>query len=453
VAVTALASAGRPAQLALPAQAALAAQFPLATQPVPVAAAAPGASGGGVEPQPREAACRYNDIRDIRPFPNAALSQVTWPQRRLGYQQAHRYTAGQGIRVAVIDSGVQGDQPQLAGQVRAGFDLTTGTPRPGADTDCATHGTLVAGIIAAHHRDGIGFEGVAPGAEILPVRETWGVDDNGQATTAAPIKLVNAINLAVQQGARVVNVSITVDGDLLDAELHAAFRAAVRNAAAHNVVIVAASGNADEQVDRQPVHNSYPAALAAEFDNVIAVGGIAPDGTLYKQSVYGKAPYVTVVAPADTVVSTFIEKGRVGSPLQTGTGTSFAAPFVTGTVALLQARFPGMPPSEIKRRIEQTADHPATNLPSVQFGWGVVNPVAALTAVVPPPATARPAPRIAAPLPPPGGPDLHTRDVALAAGAGAMLVAVAVLMTAAVVPRGRRRKWRPGRRPELPASP
>jgi subtilisin family serine protease len=294
---------------------------------------------------------------------------------------------------------------------------------------------------------------VAPGAEILPIRETWGVDDNGNATTAAPIKLVNAINLAVQQGARVVNVSITVDGDQLGNELRAAFRAAVRNAAAHNVVIVAASGNANEQPDMLPEHNLYPAALAAEFDNVIAVGGIAQDGTLYKQSVYGKTPYVTVVAPADTVVSTFIEKGAVGSPLQTGTGTSFAAPFVTGTVALLQARFPGMPPGEIKRRIEQTADHPSTNLPSRQFGWGVVNPVAALTAVVPPPATARPTPRIAAPLPPPGGPDRRTRDTALAAGVGATLIAVAVLVTAVVLPRGRRRHWRPGRRPELPAGP
>ena len=257
---------------------------------------------------------------------------------------------------------------------------------------------------------------------------------------------MDAINLAVGNGARVINVSITVDGDLIPAQLREQFRAAARNAASHDAVIVAASGNSSEQVDRLQEHNSYPAALAGEFDNVIAVGGIEPDGTLYKESVYGRSPYITVVAPANGVVSTFIDKGRVGSLLQYRFGTSFATPFVTGTVALLQARFPGMRAGRIKRRIEQTADHPSTNLPNLQYGWGVVNPVAALTAVVPPPATTRPTPRIAAPLPPPPRPDVRTRDAALVAGAGAALLALAFAVAALVLPRGRRRRWQPGRR-------
>jgi membrane-anchored mycosin MYCP len=399
---------------------------------------------GGVEPRPREAACTYNDIRDVKPFPRSALPDLPWPQHRLGYQQAQRYSTGQGVTVAVVDSGVQGDAPQLAGHVLPGFDLTSGSVRPGGDTDCFTHGTAVAGIIAANPRQGIGFVGVAPGVRLLPIRETWGIDDNGQPTTAAPGKLVDAINLAVRSGATVINVSVTVDGDLIPAALRQAFRAAARDAAARGAVIVAASGNASEQQDRLPQHNSYPAALAAEFDNVLAVGGIEPDGTLYRESVYGTSPYITVVAPANGVVSTFIDKGRIGSLLQYRYGTSFATPFVTGTVALLQARFPGMAPGQIKRRIEQTADHPSTNLPDLRSGWGVVNPVAALTAVVPPAPTARPAPRVAAPLPPPPAPDVRTRDAALAAAATATLLALALAAAALVLPRGRRRHWRPG---------
>src|SRR5262249_48017558 len=230
------------------------------------------------------------------------------------------------------------------------------------------------------------------------------------------------------------------------------FRNAVREAAAHNVVIVAASGNASEQSDRKPVHNSYPAALAGEFDNVIAVGGIGSTGALYEESVYGDTPWVTVVAPADRVTSTFLDKGQVGSLLQTATGTSFATPFVTGTVALLLARFPGIGAAEIRRRIEQTADHPSTNLPNLQLGWGVVNPVAALTAVVPPPTT-RPGPRVAAPLPPPPPPAPPAGAPARPGGAGPAGAAVAALPPGGVPPRGRPRRGQPGRRPELPAGP
>jgi membrane-anchored mycosin MYCP len=423
----------------------------LALGVAPAARAAPQQPAGAVEPQPRDAACTYNNIRDVKPFPAGAVKQVPWPQTRLGYDQAWKYTVGQGIRVAVIDSGVQGDVPQLAGRVTPGIDLTGAAAKPGADTDCFTHGTAVAGIIGAKRYQDAGFVGVAPGVQIMPIRETWGVNDNGESTTAAPIKLVNAIVAAVQGGARVVNVSITVDGDLLSGQMRTAFRNAVAFAAKHDVVIVAASGNSDEQVDNLPVHNSYPAALAGEFVNVIAVGGIEPDGTLYKASVYGRAPYVTVVAPANGVVSTFIQKGRVGSLLQYRIGTSFAAPFVTGTVALLQARFPAMHAAEIKRRIEQTADHPSSNLPDVKLGYGVVNPVAALTAVVPA-QPARATPAVNAPLPPPPGPDAHTRDTALTVGAAATLVALGLTAAAVVVPRGRRRRWRPGRRAELPAD-
>jgi type VII secretion-associated serine protease mycosin len=414
----------------------------------PAALAAP--RHPATDPQPPDAACWYNNVNVVKQFPPAALAEVPWPQKRLGYEQAHRYTVGDGIRVAVIDSGVQAAAPQLAGHVSTGFDVTSGTPRPGGNTDCFTHGTGVAGIIAAHHRDGIGFVGVAPGVQILPIRETWGIDRNGQIITDSPTKLVDAINLAVQNRVQVINISITVDGDLLSAPLRQAFRAAVENAAAHDVVIVAASGNSEEQRDRLQVHNSYPAALAGEFDNVIAVGGLEPDGTLYKQSVYGESPYITVVAPADGVVSTFIEKGQVGSALQYREGTSFATPFVTGTVALMRARFPDMHAAQIKRRIEQTADHPSTNLPSLQFGYGVVDPVAALTAAVPSASATRPAPQISAPLPPPPGPDVRTRDIALAVGVGATLVALALAVAAVVLPRGRRRRWQPGRRTDLP---
>jgi type VII secretion-associated serine protease mycosin len=404
----------------------------------------PASAASVVEVQPPDAACTYNNTRDVQQFPKSALPDIPWPQEYLGYQQAQQYSTGQGIVVAVIDSGIEGDSEQLRGRVYSGFDLTGPTAKVGANTDCFAHGTAVAGIIGAAPHTGVGFVGVAPGALLLPIRQTWGINANGDPVVGDATKLVAGIYTAVNNGAQVINISITVNSVQLSPQLRAAFEQAARYAWSHNVVIVAATGNSSENRDRQVV-DTYPAALAGRYPNVIAVGGIGRDGTLYKESVYGTTPWVTVVAPADTVISTFIDKGLRRSMLTTASGTSFATPFVTGTVALLQARYRGITAAEVKRRIELTADHPSTNLPDIRTGYGLIDPLAALTTIIPAAGPA-PSPRVSAPLPPPANPGHTTRNTAIAAAGLAGVLSALLVGAAVVIPRGRGRNWQPGHR-------
>jgi membrane-anchored mycosin MYCP len=402
--------------------------------------AAAGPAVAAPEQQPRENACRYHDpkVTNTR-LPQALAAEQTWPQARLAYADALRWGRGEGVTVAVVDSGVDGGQEQLAGRVLNGFDVTSGgEPAPGARFDCAGHGTAVAGIIAGQPRTGRAFAGVAPGVRLLPIRQSWGIDDRGQPIAGSAANLVRAIRLALDQGAQVVNVSVTVAASALGAAERNQFAQVARLAEERSAVIVAASGNKDEYQNQNIA--TYPAALAATSPAVIAVGGIGKDGALDQNSITG--PFVTVVAPDRDMPCLLAGARQGGGGLVPCTGTSFAAPFVSGVAALLIGRQPTLTSAEIKRRIEQTADHPSTDLPNPEQGWGVVNPVAAMTAVLPRPR--QDAIQTAAPLPQPSAADAHTRVVGIAVASAAALVALIVIIVAAILPRGRRRNWRPG---------
>jgi membrane-anchored mycosin MYCP len=405
-----------------------------------VATAGPGVATPP-EVQPQEAACRYHDpkVTNTR-LPAALAAQRTWPQERLAYGDALRWGRGQGVTVAVVDSGVDGAQEQLRGRVLNGFDVTSGTGvTPGARFDCAAHGTAVAGIIAARPVGGRAFAGVAPGVRLLPIRQSWGIDDRGQPVAGSADNLLRAIRLALDQGAQVVNVSVTVNAAALSAGGQAAFAQVAKLAESRNAVIVAATGNKDEYQNQNVV--TYPAALAATSPAVIAVGGITKDGTVDENAITG--PFVTVVAPDRDMPCLLAGTGHQGGGLVPCQGTSFAAPYVSGVAALLVGRDPTLTSAQIKHRIEQTADHPSTDLPNPAQGFGVVNPVAALTATLPNPT--QPVDQAAAPLPGPSAAESHTKAVGIAIAAAAAGLALILIVAAAIIPRGRRRHWRPGR--------
>jgi type VII secretion-associated serine protease mycosin len=293
--------------------------------------------------------------------PGQPITQVPWAQNSLAAERVWSFSRGRGVTVAVIDSGVDTDHPQLSapGKVQAGFDFIR--QRPGADFDCISHGTAVASIIAATPEPGIGFHGVAPDARILPVRVSdldTGAGDNGTAVN--PSVFAHAIRYAVDQGARVLNLSVVMYSDV------AVVRDAIRYAEAMDAVVVAAAGNQHQDSGADPV--PYPAG----YPGVIGVGAITIDTTRLAASQVGN--YVDLVAPGGGVLAATRQHGYVFWD-----GTSFATPFVSATAALVRAAYPQLNAAQVRQRLLATADPAAGGPVSPAYGHGVVDPYRAVT--------------------------------------------------------------------------
>ncbi|SDT74603.1 type VII secretion-associated serine protease mycosin [Actinoplanes derwentensis] len=340
-----------------------------------------------------------------------------WAVTRMAVQRAWPVTRGKGVRVAVVDSGVDGTHPQLNGRVANGFDVLR--QRAGADTDCVGHGTFVAGIIGAAPVKGTPFAGVAPDVTIVPYRQS----DSGQGGNATG--LARGIVRATKDGADVINVSVAA---VVSSET---LRAAVAYAEKHDVLVVAAVAN--EAANGNPV--AYPAA----YPDVLGVGAVDQDGA--RAAFSGTGSDVDLVAPGVQVVST----GPRGPGHLVASGTSFSTPYVAGVAALVRAAHPDLTAAQVRHRLEATADHPARSLPDSEYGWGVVNAYAAVTAVLPEEAGAAagapkphvvPAAAATGALPP-------ATVTALAVAAGSVLLAGAALAGRRLLAQGRRRRWRP----------
>jgi len=339
---------------------------------------------------------------------------------------------GTGVRVAVVDSGVDAAHPQLKGRVATGRDFLRGNPD--GRQDCIGHGTGVAGIIAAAQVGDAPFHGLAPGATIVPVRiseqdQAAGTSAGDKGTSAA---FAYAIDFAADPAgghAQVINLSLVMTED--DSRV----RQAVERALDRGVVVVAAVGNNGEPQHGNPT--PYPAA----YPGVIGVGAIGADGQRAAYSQHGD--YVDVMAAGDHVTVAALHAGQT-----TAQGTSYAAPFVAATAALLKQRFPGLTPAQVTQRIIATADPAPGGRRSDEYGYGLLNPYRALTETLSPGVPAPSAPGVTR-SDDPGALALQerrdrSRDMALlVAGAGAGLVTLAGILTAAVR-RGRRRGWRPG---------
>ncbi|GLY46809.1 type VII secretion-associated serine protease mycosin [Lentzea sp. NBRC 102530] len=361
------------------------------------------------------------DLKGCLPPPQTIQGPVPWAQKQLVPQQVWPVTKGAGVVVGVVDTGVDAKTPQLAGRVRPGTDVA-GKGKP-ADTDCNGHGTFVAGIIAAAPGD-TGFAGVAPDVTVLPVRCATIGPDGKPALTAATI--ADGLRAAVDGGAKVVNISASVSTP--DDKL----AQAVQHAVQQDVVVVASAANSAQQGD--PV--TYPAA----YPGVIAVGAIDANGGRADFSQTGA--FLSLVAPGVDVAST----GPGGAGHWRGSGTSYSAPFVTGVAALVRAYRPELTAAQVKHRLEATAVRPATTeLPDPGMGWGTVDPVAAVTAMLP----EENAPVVTPPPAPAPAPDRGDEAGPLFALTAAVLVVVFAAGLAAVsrlVRSGRARNWAPPER-------
>jgi type VII secretion-associated serine protease mycosin len=352
----------------------------------------------------------------------AAPKSTPWAQQALGFTSVWPVTKGAGVTVAVVDSGVD-TNPQFGTRFIEGLNLAPATMGVPADADCVGHGTSVASIIAAAPVPGVSFTGVAPDAGVLSIKITN--SDSFPGSLAA-----QAIRAAVAAGAQVINLSLATTVSTPE------LAAAVSFAQASNVVVVAAAGNDSSSSGSGPF---FPAA----YPGVLSVGAVAPDGSLATFS-DTRTP-VSVTAPGVGVTAAYPGTfPRSYNPASNG--TSFATAFVSGVAALVRAAHPTLTQSQVVARIEATADGGST--PGT--GHGLVNPVQAVTAVLPATSpgaatAARPAGQVQINRAP--RPDRAAASIALPVAAGAGGVAVLVIAAAIVVPAGRRRHWRPGPQP------
>lgn len=316
---------------------------------------------------------------------------------RLRLPEAHRFATGRGQLVAVIDTGVA-EHPLLAGRLLGGGDYLEGG---NGLVDCDGHGTAVAGIVAGAaepRTDGRAPEpvGIAPEARILAIRQSSpsftvpGPDGARPAGDTAT--LAEAVVLAVRGGAGVVNISeaacLTPERA---ASAGASLQAALRLAVEADVVVVAAAGNLGPAC-------AGPAAgevsLPGWYEDLLTVAAVGSDDSPTEFTVPGA--WVDVAAPGTGLRSLAVDGGTTAAQVE---GTSFAAPWVAGLAALVRQRFPALTAQQVRERIVATARRPAGGRNDL-IGAGVIDPVAALTAVpaVLPPPAATPSP--STPLPP-----------------------------------------------------
>ncbi len=290
--------------------------------------------------------------------------------------EAWQQSSGDRVIVAVVDSGVDIGHPDLAGNVWTNPDEIAGN---GVDDDAngivddvhganlldhsanvsdeQDHGTLVAGIIAARADNGLGGAGLAPRAQIMPVKvcslET-GCKYQAQA---------EGIRYAVSEGARIINVSMT--SETASTEL----AEAVAFAEANGATVVAASGNDRRNIDHAP---TYPAGLPDAA--VLSVTAITERGGMLSRANYGSGS-VDLAAPGDMIVST-----APGGSYELSTGTSVAAPFVSGSLALLAAARPDLSQPELRAALISSARR--TRAVAGKVGAGQLDVGAAMHALV-----------------------------------------------------------------------
>jgi thermitase len=276
----------------------------------------------------------HNEGQSFTSTKNALTVAAGKPDADVDAVEAWDVTTGDGIKVAVLDTGVATDNEDIAANVVLHANFSTAA----TGEDNYGHGTHVAGIIAAI-KDTEGVSGVCPDCSILDGKV---LNDDGSGSTSA---IANGINWAVANGAKVINMSL---GQRVSSR---ALEAAVNNAWNKGVVIVAAAGNAGTQA---PI---YPGA----YPNVIAVAATDNNDAKASFSTYGK--WVDVAAPGVNVYSTF-PKHPFALGTQNGremgydiiSGTSMASPVVAGVAALVWSTPAGTANTAVRAKVESSAD-------------------------------------------------------------------------------------------------
>lgn len=282
-----------------------------------------------------------------------------WWLSALRIAQAQQLSGGgQGVVVAVLDTGVYAQHPDLRGQVLPGTGIGLGSA-PDGRSDQSGHGTSMASVIVGKGGGANHVLGIAPKAKVLPV-------SNGISFT--PHDIAQSIRWAADHGAKVINISEggvqQPPDEMVDA---------VHYALGKDVVIVASAGNATQSHTTQV---SDP----ADIPGVIAVSATDKSNSLWSGSAYG--PEIVLGAPGVGIVGAS-PPDKSPSGYLIGDGTSGAGAIVAGVAALVRSKYPDLNAPSVINRLIRTAKDAGPAGRDNNYGFGIVDPVAALTASVP----------------------------------------------------------------------
>ncbi len=280
-----------------------------------------------------------------------------------GISTAWNTTKGAGVTIAIIDTGVDGSHIDLKGAVVGGTDVSgvgaANGQRPVGES--SEHGTMVASLAAGRGHDGTaGIIGSAPAADILAISIAFGVGNR-----SSDAQIADAVKWAVDNGADVINMSLTRNS----LEWPTSWDDAFLYAFEHDVVVVAAAGNRGS--------GTTEVGAPATIPGVLVVGGVDRNG---KASFDASSQGITisVSAPSEDLVG-----AAPGGGYFSWAGTSGATPIIAGIVALVRAAHPGLDAGNVINRITATATSPGVTTPSPIYGYGLVDAAAAVTANVP----------------------------------------------------------------------
>lgn len=295
-------------------------------------------------------------VLSVNLSPKYQLTSITDPKISKQYIHKLLNTAGaqklagkSQVKVAVIDSGIDRNHPDLKGSIIK----STNMMNPMNPTVPYLHGTHVAGIIAAKKGNGIGGYGMDPNAKIL----SYDVSDGSMYIFDYTI--ANAISKAVDQGADIINLSLGSPSTSY------VLQDAVEKAINKGVVVVAAAGN---EASDEP---SYP----ADYEGVISVGSVNSHKKLSSFSSYGAS--TDLVAPGENIYAPYYDDQKK-STFAYLSGTSMASPAVAGVAALLLSKHPKLKPAEVEYILEKTATDLGEKGFDDKYGNGLINPLAAM---------------------------------------------------------------------------
>ena len=276
---------------------------------------------------------------------------------------------GAGVLVAVVDSGIDVTNVHLSGAVVGGVNLVPDGERADGMSDLAGHGTAVAGLIAAQPYSESGVVGLAPDARLLSVRVYRATDDQSVKAGFGPTeeRVAQGITWAADHGAVVINVSLSVDAD------EPVLRAAVAHAESVGALVVASAGNrttASNTADSPRYPAAYPGALAV---TAVDAAGVVTDSSIH-------GPHVEVAAPGSDILTATRGGGDCVYATEAAS-SSYATGYVSAAVALVAQAHPDETPAEWKYRLEATATRSNPDARDDLAGWGVIQPLDAITLV------------------------------------------------------------------------